>query len=71
MQNDGYVSKSANDGCPCLYTTPCGQNCTCVDAFKSGGCLFCCSHGSWEQRREKARRIRRALARAFKPSLRR
>ena len=48
-------------GCPCLYTTPCQPNCTCVMPFSSRGCERCCSYGSLEQRQAKAQ----ALAAAY------
>jgi len=41
--------------CPCLYLEePCHPSCTCVNGASSLGCLFCCTYGSIEQRKEKA-----------------
>lgn len=47
--------------CPCLHTTPCTTQCTCINAFMSAGCLRCCSYGSDEQRRAAAEHIARAI----------
>lgn len=41
-------------GCPCLYTTPCDPQCTCVKPYSSRGCNRCCSYGSVEQRKQMA-----------------
>lgn len=41
-------------GCPCLYTTPCDPQCTCVNKFSSTGCSRCCAYGSLEQRTAQA-----------------
>jgi hypothetical protein len=50
--------RNANRGCPCLYTTPCRPDCTCVKPFmSSGGCSRCCSYGSVEQRTKAAERL--------------
>lgn len=45
---------SEDRSCPCLYTTPCQPNCTCVKPFMSHGCYRCARYGSEEQRRKKA-----------------
>lgn len=44
-------------GCPCLYTTPCKDNCTCVNWTSSAGCARCCTYGSLEQRTKSAERL--------------
>lgn len=44
-------------GCPCKYTTPCHQDCTCVNPFSSRGCMMCCTYGSLEQRTEQEERL--------------
>lgn len=36
--------------CPCLYTVPCHDRCTCVTPLSSSGCRRCCTYGSTEQR---------------------
>lgn len=43
--------------CPCKYTTPCNERCTCVNPVSSYGCNRCCSYGSDEQRKEMAELI--------------
>jgi hypothetical protein len=43
-----------HQACPCLHTTPCHDNCTCVNGWSSSGCLRCCSYGSSEQRKAHA-----------------
>lgn len=43
-----------NSDCPCKYTTPCSPNCSCGNPLMSGGCRYCCSSGSFEQRKENA-----------------
>lgn len=40
--------------CPCLHTTPCHEDCTCVNPHMSRGCECCCSYGSPEQQRARA-----------------
>lgn len=45
------------DGCPCLLTEPCSDQCTCVDSFSSRGCMRCCKYGSLEQRKAAADRL--------------
>lgn len=48
-----------NIGCPCLYLDePCHERCTCVNGASSTGCLYCCTYGSLEQRKEKAKKIK-------------
>ncbi len=44
-------------GCPCLYTTPCHERCTCVSPVSSSGCSRCCTYGSTDQRANAARRL--------------
>lgn len=49
---------NTNHSCPCTYLTkPCSENCTCKNPVKGGGCDFCCSYGSFAQRRRKAKHI--------------
>jgi hypothetical protein len=43
--------------CPCLHTTPCDPDCTCVSSISSRGCARCCSYGSIPQQRAKAERL--------------
>lgn len=52
--------------CPCLYTTPCDPDCTCVKPHMSTGCSRCCSYGSPEQQKANAEHIAKALA-AYNP----
>jgi 8-oxo-dGTP diphosphatase len=40
--------------CPCIHTTPCRPDCTCVQPFSSFGCRRCASYGSPEQQRAKS-----------------
>lgn len=47
----------AEGGCPCLYTTPCHPECTCVCRFSSRGCRRCASYGSAEQQRVAAEHL--------------
>ncbi len=47
--------------CPCVHTTPCQANCTCVNPHMSHGCLRCCSYGSKAQQVAAAERIAGAL----------
>lgn len=44
-------------GCPCLYTTPCDPDCTCVNWPMSRGCERCCTYGSLEQREAQAKEL--------------
>jgi hypothetical protein len=50
-----------NDSCPCKYTTPCSPTCSCGDPLQSGGCRYCCSYGSFKQRKENAKWIALAI----------
>jgi len=44
--------------CPCSHLeTPCHPQCTCKNPFSSYGCDNCCSYGSKEQQREKAKHL--------------
>lgn len=58
-----YVDASLNalKACPCLHTSPCHPDCTCVDPFSSRGCARCCSYGSIEQQAVKADFLARVL----------
>lgn len=47
--------------CPCLHTTPCHEDCTCIKPFMSRGCRRCCSYGSEEQQQKKAERLAHAI----------
>lgn len=49
-------------GCPCLHTTPCDPQCTCVHPYMSAGCRRCASYGSPEQQKAAAEHIAAALA---------
>jgi hypothetical protein len=40
--------------CPCLYTKPCQESCSCVKPMMSHGCTRCASYGSLDQRRSMA-----------------
>jgi hypothetical protein len=44
-------------GCPCLYTTPCQPECTCVSQASSAGCQRCCRYGSPEQQKAMAEHL--------------
>jgi hypothetical protein len=44
------LSGEMNGSCPCLYTEPCHERCTCISPVSSSGCRRCCSYGSFEQR---------------------
>lgn len=33
----GWYESLANDVCPCYYTTPCSDRCTCAHPHLSGG----------------------------------
>lgn len=46
-----------SQGCPCLYVTPCSDNCTCANSPLSGGCSRCCRYGSREQQQAAAQRL--------------
>lgn len=49
-------------GCPCLYTTPCMEDCTCTSPGSSMGCHRCCKYGSLEQRQRKAEFLAKLLS---------
>lgn len=49
------------ESCPCLHTTPCMENCTCVKPFSSYGCLRCATYGSKGQQELAAKIIVRQL----------
>lgn len=55
-----------NDGCPCLYTTPCQPDCTCVRPMMSHGCRRCARYGSMEQKRAMAEFLAGAIDAAWK-----
>jgi hypothetical protein len=45
--------------CPCKYLDePCNEMCTCKNGLYSTGCLYCCTYGSLEQRKEQAKRLK-------------
>jgi hypothetical protein len=46
--------KVISGSCPCIYTTPCTPDCSCVNCFSSHGCRRCCAYGSLQQRRDRA-----------------
>lgn len=48
------LEKQQVNGCPCLYTSPCDQQCTCVEGYFSRGCERCARYGSEEQRKLRA-----------------
>jgi hypothetical protein len=50
-----------NEACPCLHTTPCDPQCTCVNSNMSAGCLRCCSYGSPEQQELAARHLAKLI----------
>lgn len=50
-----------NEACPCLHTTPCHPDCTCVNQFSSRGCTRCCSYGSKEQQKAKAEHLAKII----------
>ena len=41
IDNIADVYRPRTGGCPCLYTTPCHQDCTCVNPHMSHGCSRC------------------------------
>lgn len=56
--------------CPCLYLDePCHPRCTCRIGGSSLGCMYCCTYGSLEQRKEKAKIISSNLRRSHKEGL--
>lgn len=48
---------AAGNSCPCRWTTPCADRCSCATPASSSGCLRCCRYGSDDQRRERAQAI--------------
>lgn len=46
-----------NKACPCKHTEPCQDDCTCVNALSSKGCLRCCTYGNKEQQLKTAQRL--------------
>lgn len=48
------AAPSDKSSCPCVWTTPCQPNCSCVTRGSSHGCTRCCRYGSLEQRRAMA-----------------
>lgn len=56
-----HVRAQQLGSCPCLHTTPCDPDCTCVRFDSSRGCDRCCSYGSPDQQRAAAERIASAL----------
>lgn len=52
-----------DSACPCLYTTPCHDRCTCVMPLSSSGCRRCCTYGSVEQRAAMATHLAKAIDR--------
>lgn len=57
------VQGISKEGCPCLYLDePCMPRCTCIIGGSSAGCLYCCTYGSLEQRKEAAKRIAKKLS---------
>jgi hypothetical protein len=51
------MPKAKYEGCPCIYTTPCHPDCTCVNHYMSRGCERCCTYGSFEQRTRMAEHL--------------
>ena len=45
-------------GCPCTYDVPCSDMCSCANPVMSGGCSYCCKHGSEEQRKSHAAHLK-------------
>lgn len=55
-------AQSGDRTCPCLYLDePCHDTCTCKNGFSSFGCMYCCTYGSIEQRKNNAKRIAEKL----------
>ncbi len=52
--------------CPCLHTTPCQPNCTCVKPMMSNGCHRCCTYGSKEQQKAMAECLAKFIDEGFK-----
>ena len=51
-------SGDSGDVCPCKYTTPCHERCTCVMPMSSSGCRRCYTYGSANQRTARAQLVR-------------
>ena len=51
------MRETARQSCPCAYTTPCHERCTCINPLSSSGCRRCCMYGSVEQRTAMAERL--------------
>ena len=51
------ASDASGTSCPCNWTTPCSEMCSCVRPDSSSGCSRCCRFGSVEQRRAKAEQL--------------
>jgi len=49
--------------CPCLYTKPCSEGCSCAKPVSSAGCARCCAYGPIEQRQTAAAAIAAAMDR--------
>lgn len=62
------LPEKTSGSCPCLYTTPCQKDCTCIRPFMSHGCFRCASYGSQEQRRMKAEKLARLIDVAYVPA---
>lgn len=61
-------NEKADGACPCLYLDePCQPHCTCKNGLWSHGCLYCCTYGSLEQRKEKAKWIASKISAAPQP----
>ena len=48
---------TSSSGCPCKYTEPCSQYCSCVNNISSYGCTRCCNYGNQEQREGMAKKL--------------
>lgn len=57
----GHRTNDQPSGCPCVYTTPCDERCTCVNPMSSRGCARCCTYGSLEQRTRRAENLARGI----------
>lgn len=55
------VLAGGKDGCPCLYTVPCSDNCSCAHPYLSGGCSRCAKYGSEEQRKSAAEYLAKVI----------
>jgi len=58
------LEEQSRSGCPCLYTTPCHKQCSCVRPWMSGGCARCCRYGNEDYQKAQAERIAKALSEA-------